>query len=238
MVCNVNLVSSTEFRRARTPEQREARRLSILSTAASMLGEMPVAEVSLNELSRRVGLAKSNVLHYFESREAILLDLLDTQIADWAGDLDERLTPSAASLADRASMLARILTTTMDARPVMCDLISAQAAVLERNISTEVALRYKRSVNASVARIDKGVIRLLPELDEADAYQVLSITFLMASACWPQAHPTEAVLGAYACDPEVAAAQAPFSEALGRTIDLVITGLLVHTETEQVADGR
>ncbi|MEU6392218.1 hypothetical protein [Streptomyces sp. NPDC046939] len=34
---------------------------------------MPVAKVSLNGLSRRVGLAKSNVLRYFESREAILL---------------------------------------------------------------------------------------------------------------------------------------------------------------------
>ena len=42
-----------------------------------MLAEMPVAEVTLNELSRRAGLAKSNVLRYFESREAVLLELLD-----------------------------------------------------------------------------------------------------------------------------------------------------------------
>jgi AcrR family transcriptional regulator len=31
----------------------------ILETEAAMLAEMPVAEVSLNELGRRVGLAKS-----------------------------------------------------------------------------------------------------------------------------------------------------------------------------------
>ena len=43
-----------------------------------MLAEMPVAEVTLNELSRRAGLAKSNVLRYFESREAVLLELLDS----------------------------------------------------------------------------------------------------------------------------------------------------------------
>jgi AcrR family transcriptional regulator len=35
-----------------------------------MLTEMPVAQTTLDELSRRVGLAKSNVLRYFESREA------------------------------------------------------------------------------------------------------------------------------------------------------------------------
>jgi AcrR family transcriptional regulator len=56
------------FRRARTEEQREARRRAILGTAEAMLAEMPVAALSLNELSRRVGLAKSNVLRYFETR--------------------------------------------------------------------------------------------------------------------------------------------------------------------------
>lgn len=58
------------FQRARSEEQREGRRRAILDTAAAMLTEMPVADLSLNELSRRVGLAKSNVLRYFESREA------------------------------------------------------------------------------------------------------------------------------------------------------------------------
>jgi AcrR family transcriptional regulator len=41
-----------------------------------MLNEMPVSKVTMNGLSRLVGLAKSNVMRYFESREAVLLDLL------------------------------------------------------------------------------------------------------------------------------------------------------------------
>jgi len=60
---------------------------AILDTAAAMLLEMPVAEVSLNELSRRVGLAKSNVLRYFESREAVLLELLDRASKQWLDEL-------------------------------------------------------------------------------------------------------------------------------------------------------
>ena len=71
----------------------------ILDTAAAMLAEMPVAQVSLNELSRRVGLAKSNVLRYFESREAVLLDLLGSEWQEWlaalAGELDDAVDPSA-----------------------------------------------------------------------------------------------------------------------------------------------
>ena len=79
------------FQRARSEEQRELRRRAILDAAAAMLTEMPVAEVTLNELSRRAGLAKSNVLRYFESREAILLELLDRAAKLWLSELPEQL---------------------------------------------------------------------------------------------------------------------------------------------------
>src|ERR1039457_1529560 len=84
----------TTFQRARSEEQREVRRRAILDAAAAMLAEMPVAQVTLNELSRRVGLAKSNVLRYFESREAVLLELLDSAWQDWLGGLGPDLGPA------------------------------------------------------------------------------------------------------------------------------------------------
>src|SRR5260221_7201250 len=79
------------FQRARSEEQREVRRRAILDAAAAMLAEMPVAQVTLNELSRRAGLAKSNVLRYFESREAVLLELLDSAWQEWLAQLGEDL---------------------------------------------------------------------------------------------------------------------------------------------------
>jgi len=84
-------VIMTSFKRARSEEQRTQRRRMILDTTAAMLAEMPVAHVSLNELSRRVGLAKSNVLRYFESREAVLLELLDAAELRAGGPSDAEL---------------------------------------------------------------------------------------------------------------------------------------------------
>ena len=78
----------------------------ILGVAATMLAEMPVAQVTLNELSRRAGLAKSNVLRYFESREAVLLELLDSDWQDWLAQLEEDLETAvdpAAPLWGRAA---------------------------------------------------------------------------------------------------------------------------------------
>src|SRR6476469_8596374 len=99
----------TSFKRARSEEQRTQRRRMILDTTAAMLAEMPVAQVSLNELSRRVGLAKSNVLRYFESREAVLLELLDAAWQDWLAQLDAELADAVVAgdpVASRADQLA------------------------------------------------------------------------------------------------------------------------------------
>ena len=157
----------TTFQRARSEEQREVRRRAILGTAAAMLAEMPVAEVTLNELSRRVGLAKSNVLRYFESREAVLLELLDSAWQEWLTALEAGLggaIDTAAPPAGRGDQLAAALATSLAGRPVLCDLLSAQAAVLERNVSTQVAATFKRAALANISRLGRLIHRYLAEL--------------------------------------------------------------------------
>ena len=137
---------ATTFRRARSDEQRALRSQAILETAAAMLEEMAVADLSLNELSRRVGLAKSNVLRYFDSREAVLLELLVTSAREWIARLAEQ-APAAvsrrAAFKRRAEQLASAVTGSLVDRPVLCDLMSAQAAVLEHNVSAEAVRKYK-----------------------------------------------------------------------------------------------
>lgn len=214
------------FQRARSEEQRAQRRTTILKTAMSMLTEMPVAEMSLNELSRRVGLAKSNVLRYFESREAILLELLDVELREWIGELRSRVTDRAGDSRRRGDRLAHVIATTMAERPVMCDLISAQAAVLERNISAEVALRHKRATAESAHAIVKVVTDVLPELGDDEAYQVVVVTLLMASAAWPHSQPSEALQAAYSADPDIAATHMTFTGIVTSTLEVQISGLL------------
>src|SRR5262245_63828853 len=107
---------ATTFQRARSNEQRAIRSQAILDTAAAMLREMPVADISLNELSRRVGLAKSNVLRYFDSREAVLLELLAGSVGEWrehlAAELPSAVSPRAA-FDRRAAQLAHAITASL-----------------------------------------------------------------------------------------------------------------------------
>ena len=50
---------------------------------------------------------------------------------------------------------------------MLCDLISAQAAVLERNVSVEVAVQHKRSSLASLRALADYARAAVPELRAA-----------------------------------------------------------------------
>src|SRR5664279_3322722 len=122
------------FQRARSPEQRESRRRAILDAAAAMMTEMPVADISLRELSRRVGLAKSNVLRYFESREEVFLELVDTGWTEWLAVLSGELAalpsspagtgPDADGTIQRVDAIAEAMARTLADRPLLCELAS------------------------------------------------------------------------------------------------------------------
>jgi AcrR family transcriptional regulator len=218
----------TTFQRARSEEQRAVRRQAILDTAAAMLAEMPVAELSLNELSRRVGLAKSNVLNYFESREAVLLELLDTEMRDWTRQLEEALAVPAAgeSVDGRVRRLADTVVTTMASRPMFCALVSAQASVLEHNISTDVALRFKRAAVADYRELVRVLLGTLPELGEDGAGRFIAAASMLAGAIWTHANPAPAILAVYERDPELAALRMEFVADLRETLVIHLRGLL------------
>ena len=222
----------TMFQRARSEEQREVRRRAILATAAAMLAEMPVAQVSLNELSRRVGLAKSNVLRYFESREAVLLELLNATWQDWIAELDPDLRAGIdadAPTAERGDQLAAVLAGSLAARPVLCDLISAQAAVLERNLSPQVAAEYKRAAIANVAALGRLVLPHVRELGQRDADRFVAASVMVTGAVWAHTHPSAAMLAAYDADPGLASMRLDFTATVREVLGVLIAGLLARS---------
>jgi AcrR family transcriptional regulator len=223
------------FQRARSQEQRAQRRQAILDTASAMLAEMPVAQISLNELSRRVGLAKSNVLRYFESREAVLLELLDVASREWleyvGPELADEVDPGAPAR-DRCDRTAAVLARTLAARPVLCDLVSTQAAVLERNVSPEVAAAYKRTAIANAYALAALARVHVPELDDDDSLRFAGGLVMVTGAVWTHAHPSTAMLAAYEADPALAALRLDFTAVLRETLEVLLSGLLARKVPE------
>src|SRR5256885_11674789 len=174
---------SAGFQRARRPEQIEARRTAILATARELLAERPVADISLRQLSGRVGLAKSNVLRYFDSREAIFLEVLDAAWTDWLDELERALDDPEPDLA-REERVAGTIAKSLAERRSLCELISAMAPVLERNISLEFARSFKRRSAANVERLGALGRTRVPELSADAARQFARAVVIVVSGAW------------------------------------------------------
>ncbi|GAB1818631.1 TetR family transcriptional regulator [Herbidospora sp. RD11066] len=226
------------FQRARSEEQRTIRRQVILDTAVAMLGEMPVGEVSLNELSRRVGLAKSNVLRYFESREAVLLELLDRAWKQWTIDLSAQLAAGvdrSAPVEVRGEQFAAVLAASVIGREILCDLFSAQAGVLEHNVSPQVAARYKHAALANVGDLAALTRLHLPEL-EVGADRLCAAMIMSIGAIWTHSRPSQAVLAAYEADPSLAAMRMDLPADLRELLATLVAGMLTRRRIT-AADG-
>jgi AcrR family transcriptional regulator len=225
----VRNIRAVTFQRARSEEQREVRRRAILSTAAAMLAEMPVAALSLNELSRRVGLAKSNVLRYFETREAVLLELLDQAWREWLDALADELVPDpAAPVAERVERVAEVLSRTLVARPMLCELGSASGAVLERNVSAAVAVRFKRATLADTDALGRAVHTVLPELTDLAGVRFAMTTVLVAGALWAHSRPSPTMLAVYDADPALAVLRPDFGATLRELLATLLSGLIAR----------
>ncbi len=210
---------TSTFQRARRPEQLAARRSAILAAARAALADKGVDEVTLRDISERVGLAKSNVLRYFDTREAILLEVLDEEFQDWLVDLEGRLGAPQARKPAFANEIrfADIVTDTLVERRLMCELLGAMAGVLERNIAGEFARDFKVRAMGKIAAVSELTGRQLPWLpDEFLAFFGEGALSLVAGM-YPFAVPTEAV--------RQVIGELGFPDPHGRFVDALRTGL-------------
>jgi AcrR family transcriptional regulator len=197
-----------------------ARRSAIMNSAREMLAEKNLADISLRELSDRVGLAKSNVLRYFDSREAIFLEVLDEEFQAWLTNLETRLGKPRARKAGYATE-ARVATTMVDSlvdAELLCELLASMAVVLERNISGEFAHDFKARATANIGAVAHLIARHLPwlpsEFTEFFAEGALTLT----AGMYPFSVPTEPV--------RIAMAEMGFPEPRDRFSDGLRIGLV------------
>jgi AcrR family transcriptional regulator len=215
------VTASPAFQRARRPEQKEQRRAAILDAARQLASERGVGEVTLTEVAARVGLAHSNVLRYFETREEVYLHLLAAEWDAWKAAVEERLRSSPATPAGVAAALVE----TAVERPLFCDLHSQAASVLERNVSGESARQFKLAALGAVGDLAAAVADALPELGREGPRTVVTGCAALIAGLWPIANPSERVAGILE-DPELRHGRVEFGPRLRSTLEPLIVGLV------------
>jgi AcrR family transcriptional regulator len=211
-----------QFQRARRPEHKQERREAILAAARDLASERPVREISLGDIARRVGLAKSNVLRYFESREDVFLQLLLREWEDWRADTAEQLAARPTTPESVAATVAH----TLAGHPLFCDLVSEMSSVLERNVTVPTVRAFKAETLDKVDDLGAVVSERLPNLDAADGRETIAAALIITAGLWPIANPAPHVSAMYAGIPELTRAHVDFEERLHHLLTTLITGFL------------
>lgn len=215
----------TEFQRARSPEQQQLRRTAILDAAREMLDHRPTAEVSLRELSRHVGLSKSNVVRYFPTREAVFLAVLVEDWLAWLFDLETAL-PTADSRRrpqDQNQLVAAAIAQTLSEHPRFCDLLASCPSVLEHNVPVETARVFKSAAKVNLVRLAELIASRVPRLSDAEAFQFAGLTWAFTTGAWPMANPSPAITTVLR-EPDLAALSVDFITATTRALSLLLDG--------------
>jgi AcrR family transcriptional regulator len=72
--------TGTDERRQRQRMAPEERRGAILEAALSVFSDLGYAQATLNDVAERVGVTKGCLYHYFESKERLLLELIQERV--------------------------------------------------------------------------------------------------------------------------------------------------------------
>jgi AcrR family transcriptional regulator len=216
-------MTNAGFVRARSPEAKAQRREAILAAAAELGLRHGVRSVSLGDIARAVGIAKSALLRYFDTREDIYLTLAADGWAQWARTLRERLGDPVDTGADA---LAAALTESLSAQPLFCELLAHAPLNLERHVSIESARAYKLTALDAVTEIAGLAVGVEPRLTPSGAGDVIAAVTALAAALWQISHPPESLVKLYAEEPRLAHASVNFPVRLLHMTRTTIAGVL------------
>jgi AcrR family transcriptional regulator len=228
-------MNAETYQRARRPEQKLERRDAILGAARELALRDGVRTVSLADIAGRVGIHKSALLRYFETREQIFLELTAQAWREWAAGLHAELDEAAPGdpAAGHAALVADVFARSFGDRPLLCDLIAHTALNLERNVSPEAVRRYKLTSLGAVDEAAALVRHVLPGLTPAECREFVSALASLAGAVWQIANPAPALAELFAADPALAGACVDLTPRLRRTAEILLAGLVPSRNEEE-----
>ena len=62
-------------------KDHDAKRRHILTVAAAVFAREGIARASMNEVARACGISKANIYHYYNSKDDLVFDILDTYLS-------------------------------------------------------------------------------------------------------------------------------------------------------------
>ena len=215
-------MSSSTFQRARSADHKAQRREAILAAAEQLAIRDGVRQVTLGDIATVVGIHKSALLRYFETREEIFLELTGRSWTAWAQETSAALAQLGGAGADD---VAALLSDSFASRPLLCDLIPHTALNLERHASPDAVRAYKTPSLGAVDGVAAALAPPLPELGDFQRRELVATMALLAGAMYQIATPPPVLAELYRAEPALGHELLDLPGRLRRAAQVTIAGL-------------
>lgn len=153
-------------------EQRGNRRREIIQTAFEVFAERGFRGASVDQVAQRVGLTKAGVLHYFSSKEALLVAVLQERDRESAS-IGARWDDSADPLHGRLAGLREVVVqNTSQQGLVQAFTVLSAESVTEGHPAQDYFRQRYRYARQRLAEVAKTAV---PELSDGDALRAASL---------------------------------------------------------------
>jgi AcrR family transcriptional regulator len=168
---------SREEARNTTRERKRA----ILEAATHSFLRLPYAEVDLDAIGRRAGLAKGIVTLYFETREVLFLRILRDMLDPWFESVIQELAASDDSLAP--SDVARLIAGVLLERDDLTRMMGLLPSALEQNVEVLTAMDFMAWLRDRTDQVGRALERRCPALQAGGGIRFLvRLQILVAGA--------------------------------------------------------
>ncbi|MUL83245.1 MULTISPECIES: TetR/AcrR family transcriptional regulator [unclassified Mycolicibacterium] len=197
--------SAHPFTRARSEAQRQDRLSQLMAATRERLDHTRAATLTLGDVAAAAGLAKSGILRYVGSREALLLRVMYDEHLTWIDALAHEL---------RTATPATALAHTLAAQPVLCDLIAASPVLINRLGPEDLRVLVAQAEDVQ-QRLGAALGPSLP-LSDVQLRSLTAAIHAFTGTAWAWTTPSSAGRDTMVTD---------FESTVGRLLDIFIVGL-------------
>lgn len=170
------------WERARTEKQKELRIREILDATARLFLKNRYEEITLAMIAREANFTRSNLYKYFNTKEEVFLALLTEDLKNLSRKLaDEFAGKKKISI----NKFSSIWTNMMFRYKRTMQLIALSAAILEKNVSDESLINYKRRTMQVSRDLGGLMMSLFPQLKRDRAEDFIIFQVSLASGLYP-----------------------------------------------------
>ena len=158
-------------RRATATGEKTARRLRMLTAAAELLRGWSFTDITMDRIADQTGVAKGTLYLYFRTKEAIFLQLYEERLGAWYAELESLATRGTGTV--EPADAARIIVTTLSARPTLIHLHGLLHSTLGRNIDLETTLGFRRRQRQMMSSLALALSGRIKDLGDVAALHFL-----------------------------------------------------------------